>query len=462
MRLENLIEMGMEYGILGLLVALVVVVVMIIWFIKHRDNPQYTKKYCLKRIVLTVSFVCYAIVILGVTLLDRGIMFEYGFTRKVQLFSSYIEAWNSFSFIEWRNLLLNIAMFMPLGFLLPILFDKLKKTWKTYIMGLVISLSIEIMQLTLGLGVFEFDDILNNTLGTMIGFGVYIFLNALVRKNKKISYIFLHQIPLILLVISLSCVTIVYNAKEFGNLTENYSYRVNMNNVVLSSECEFNSETKTVRTYKLKMGILEDTLNVAKEMFGYCNSKVDESQNDIYDATAIYYSEDRRYSVWVDYEGLTTQFTDFGNIGGEGKTGCDEKEIRKALEKFNVDIPNVATFDEIENGRYKFTVNMYLHNGILKDGTLLCVCSENGNIVEIDNRIITFEEYKEVEIISEKDAYEKIKEGKATNLLRCGSISIYSVELSYVVDSKGYYQPVYEFKCKKDSVEDIIIVPAMK
>lgn len=462
MRLENLIEMGIGYGILGLFVALVVIVVIIIWFMKHKDNPRYTKKYCLKRIILTAIFVCYLMVVLGGTLLDRGIMFEYGFTRKVQLFSSYIEAWNSFSFTEWRNLLLNIAMFIPFGLLLPILSDKLKQTWKIYLAGFSISVLIEIAQLTLRLGVFECDDILNNTLGTMIGFGIYVFISAVVRKNKKTSYIVIHQIPLILLIVCLSSVMIIYNAKEFGNLTENYSYRVNMDNVVLSSKYEFNSETKTVPAYKLKIGTLEDTLNVAKEMFGYCDSKVDESQNDIYDATAIHYSEGRRYCVWVDYEGLTTQFTDFNYIGDEGKTGCSEEEIRKALEKFNVDIPDAAAFEEIENGRYKFTVDMYFKDGKLKDGTLICVCSKDGNIVEIDNGIITFEEYKEVEVISEKDAYEKIKEGKFKSWSQCKSIEIESVELSYAVDSKGYYQPVYEFKYKKDTEEEIIIVPAMK
>ena len=67
----------------------------------------------------------------------------------------------SFSKAAWRNIILNICMFIPLGFLLPFL-DKFKIWWKNYLVGLATTLIIELLQLVTHRGIFEIDDIINN------------------------------------------------------------------------------------------------------------------------------------------------------------------------------------------------------------------------------------------------------------------------------------------------------------
>jgi hypothetical protein len=42
------------------------------------------------------------------------------------------------------------------------------------------------------------------------------------------------------------------------------------------------------------------------------------------------------------------------------------------------------------------------------------------------------------------------------------TVDIESVELSYALDSKGFYQPVYDFKCKINGEKESLIIPAMK
>ncbi len=39
----------------------------------------------------------------------------------LQPFSQYRSAWYNFSYPEWRNIVLNIAMFIPFGVLIPVL-----------------------------------------------------------------------------------------------------------------------------------------------------------------------------------------------------------------------------------------------------------------------------------------------------------------------------------------------------
>lgn len=149
----------------------------------------------------------------------------------------------------------------------------------------------------------------------------------------------------------------------------------------------------------------------------------------------------------------------------EGKAGCSLDEIRVALKEYDIEIPSTVDFEDEGNGNYIITVNMYLEGDKLINGTLSCFYSKESKVKSVRNNINTYEKYKECTIISEQAAYEKIKEGKFKypyNYDDVHTIDIESVELSYALDSKGFYQPVYDFKCKFNGEEGKIIIPAMK
>ena len=62
----------------------------------------------------------------------------------------------------------NIVMFMPYGILASIL-SKSKAKWHVLLSGALLSAAIELTQLISHRGLFEYDDILHNTLGTVVG-----------------------------------------------------------------------------------------------------------------------------------------------------------------------------------------------------------------------------------------------------------------------------------------------------
>ena len=70
------------------------------------------------------------------------------------------------------NFLGNIALFVPFGVLLPLITGK-KKWFYIVGVGTCLSLLIEITQLITARGCFDPDDIILNTLGTVIGCGLY-------------------------------------------------------------------------------------------------------------------------------------------------------------------------------------------------------------------------------------------------------------------------------------------------
>ena len=79
---------------------------------------------------------------------------------------------------HFNQIIINILMFIPIGFLLGI-----KVGWKGIPIAALFSLIIELIQLITHRGLFEFDDIIHNTLGTVIGFGIYALLGKVMKND---------------------------------------------------------------------------------------------------------------------------------------------------------------------------------------------------------------------------------------------------------------------------------------
>lgn len=109
---------------------------------------------------------------------------------------------------------LNIIMFMPLGFLLPFIWKKYRNPLKILFTGLGLSLSIELCQLFNRRNT-DIDDLLMNTLGAIIGYGVWILFKKRFKKlNKKEGALSQHE-PLIYLLLAVSGKFLLYNWRLF-------------------------------------------------------------------------------------------------------------------------------------------------------------------------------------------------------------------------------------------------------
>ena len=84
------------------------------------------------------------------------------------------------------NLVGNIAMFIPLGIVWPAVFKKLNTHGKVICAGVGICLSIELLQLPFFERATDIDDLILNSTGYLLGYGIYLVTNRLWRKyNKK-------------------------------------------------------------------------------------------------------------------------------------------------------------------------------------------------------------------------------------------------------------------------------------
>lgn len=69
----------------------------------------------------------------------------------------------------FEEIVLNMILLLPAGMLLPFVFDKKIKWYKAFVLGFMFSASIEVCQLVLCRGLFEWDDMIDNALGAMAG-----------------------------------------------------------------------------------------------------------------------------------------------------------------------------------------------------------------------------------------------------------------------------------------------------
>ena len=89
---------------------------------------------------------------------------------------------HDFSSSNILGMVLNIIMLIPFGVFLPVYFAKFRKLLPTVLAGVIMSLTMEVLQL-FTFRATDVDDLIMNTLGTLLGY----FIGALIvrRADKK-------------------------------------------------------------------------------------------------------------------------------------------------------------------------------------------------------------------------------------------------------------------------------------
>ncbi|WP_425449281.1 VanZ family protein [Dethiothermospora halolimnae] len=151
-----------------------------------------TKKYI--KNIFNIGFGIYLFLLTYKLLISRlfGIFYgPYDMVRSKNLIpletiKTYIYRFNHYNYWTWfDNLFGNIIAFMPLGFLLPIVFGKCKSFKDTVMISVLFASSMEFLQYIFYLGVFDVDDIILNVIGAIIGFSIYKFLFVGLKYFKK-------------------------------------------------------------------------------------------------------------------------------------------------------------------------------------------------------------------------------------------------------------------------------------
>lgn len=142
-----------------------------------KDNRKIIDKYALSASIL---FEYYYLIALY-TIVFRSVYATPQY--HLELFWSYQQAIDGSSYLMYE-IVLNYIMFIPVGLLfpvvlasvgqiLPILRGERHRFFLVVLIAFISSAFIECSQLILRRGLFEFDDIIGNVAGAMIGYGLY-------------------------------------------------------------------------------------------------------------------------------------------------------------------------------------------------------------------------------------------------------------------------------------------------
>ena len=140
-------------------------------FLISRRKKSQGQSVSKKDILCGLALSIYMVLLLGGTILNREIGEEY--LIEWVPFWSYCDLLSKWSIPMAVQILYNILVFIPWGFLLPEMTCFSRKIRTVALSAFGLSFGIEAIQLVFKLGLFEFDDMFHNVLGAVIGYGIW-------------------------------------------------------------------------------------------------------------------------------------------------------------------------------------------------------------------------------------------------------------------------------------------------
>lgn len=396
------------------------------------------------------------LVVLGLTSLSRGA--NYSGQINLDLFSGYISAWNNWSVTELQLILFNILMFAPLGFLLPLVWKRAEKVWVTLGLSLGVTAFIEVFQLATKTGIFELDDLFHNLLGSLAG---YFCVMAVLTFTRERTFRFAPlakalAIPA-LLGLGVGAAVLAYEAQPYGNMT------------ILPAEPQDMSQVRILESWKTA-GI-GDSASVYKNKYAEGEEYLDKVRAGLAELEQLTFQgparrEDENLGyTGIDGEGTPFRLLFFFRTGEWSYTTFPEntarlteetaKELRTRYEAWMKEmelLPENAVFS-VQNGdtlRWDVAPGGEISgtDQPFQSGNVMIQLDESGALGSFYYQIC-WNEYAATEpILSAEEAYAQVKAGNFQQYLPFqpgDQLYVEECTLTYLYDTKGFYQPVYQF-----------------
>ena len=405
----------------------------------------------------------YFIMVLGVTFFNRD--GESGGGTNLHLFSSYRNAWNSFTLKNWQYVTLNIVMFVPLGMLLPVCHKNFRKGYMTVLAGALFTVGIECTQLMTGYGVFEYDDILNNLIGTVAGYGLVMAFMPPAGKRRRIlrSALYL-MLPLSVLAL-FAGIFIKYRRQPFGNLPGDYIYRMEVDGARIFLNTDLNEQEAEVFVYGPKERSEQEGTEEALRLFALLGApKENPASVKRQDGNVIVRSASTDESLEFCLSDGTFIYRNSSKTQA-GTGNGDGEYLQDLLRKLGIFGSRIPDPEQRADGGYSYKAEDEPGGDEFRKGDLEVWLNADGTIRTLANGITVYRPAAEVPIISEKEAFARMA-GGYFRIYQEGdhisSLEVNRVRLDYRRDTKGYYQPVYLFSTRANEVGTTIMIPALR
>ncbi|MFD1884939.1 VanZ family protein [Paenibacillus wenxiniae] len=413
--------------------------------------------------------------VMMLTTFSRGANFE-GWVN-FRLFSGYLSAWNQWSLSEFQLLIFNMMMFMPLGFLLPLLGMRMRRFTPVLVVSLMITVGIELTQMLSRRGIFELDDIFHNTLGSIAG---YLMVQAIWNsmKQRKLDFKSVGLalcIPIAFVVLFTSALA-VYESKELGNLAIRPAIKQNMDGIEIDLNTKLPETVEPVslyvndKIYNLAYGkriaaLVQQSFQLEQKQ----GNRID-GMNRIWSFTDINgnpytYNYNVKDGGWQLYgeggEEMKLSKEKLIQHRGFYEQWMQDHDMLPANTVFSIQSENTLRWDIT-----KSVDTMAEDETDFADGMVMLIPAAVDQEAPRDlfymmnqNKYV-----RKVDVISPAQAYAQVLAGDFymyANLEKGDLLRVEKHELAYTYDSKGYYQPVYRFTGTLNGEAWETLIPAM-
>ena len=130
------------------------------------------------RYASAVLLVVYILLVSYITFLGRRSIGYYRYNFEIGW--SYVDAFINGNMTTLVEIGINIILFIPIGFLGVFVFRK-NSFWKILLTGISLSALMEMMQFYMQRGLAEYDDLISNTIGVVLGSVIALLVKKITR-----------------------------------------------------------------------------------------------------------------------------------------------------------------------------------------------------------------------------------------------------------------------------------------
>ena len=449
---QLLLRWGIPAAAAGLILAL-------LFFAAYRINRKSGRGIrALSRVqaVSAVLLFCWLVMVLGLTSLSRAANFTG--SLNVSFLSGYRSAWNNWSLSELQLILFNMLMFVPLGFLLPLLWKRAESLRITGIVSLGLTTLLESFQFLTGTGIFELDDLFHNLIGSLFGYFCIMAIRSSVRDRA------IHPVP-VAKALSIPCavglilgaVCCVYARQPYGNMSILPAVKQDLSAVRIVSAWEPSGQNPAAAIYRSKYA--EDRTYVkritsslaALERLSFAKFPRREDENLGYTGTDAHGAACRilfffRTGEWsyTNFAGQAAQLTQetAQQLRDRYENWMKREELLPEQAVFSVQNGDTLRWDAVE------APGAAAEPAAFQMGSVMVQVDDTGALVNFYYQICWNEYVATEATISEREAFAEVEAGNFEQYVpfQAGD-TLYVTEctLSHLYDTKGFYQPVYEF-----------------
>lgn len=455
MDIITIFQVLLRWGVLALIGGLLLALTIFAGYMIYKKAFHGQRSMSKTQGIILFFLSCWLLLVLALTTLSRGANFTDSFN--IDFFSAYVNAWNKWSISELQLIIFNMLMFTPLGFLLPLFWKKAEKFEVIFFVSVGLTVCIEILQLLTGTGIFELDDLFHNCIGSLFGYFCTMAVLSVIRE-KRIRLAPIGKVLIFPCFIGMiiGTVSLVYARQPYGNMPILPAVRQDMSRTQITTDLSLADQPATASLYKNTYTGDQDYIErmaaqlSESEEVTFAGIQRREGENRVYTGknptseevqlNFFFRTGHWRYTTWHDTTKLTVE------------AAKNREAFYKNWLKESGLLPDTAVFTLQNNDTLRWDVpeknNLSIAKTAFTSGSVLMQFDSNLELASMDYGISWNEYVTTEEIISPKTAFEQVEDGNFEQYVpfRQGDILwVKECKLTYVYDTKGFYQPVYRF-----------------